>query len=353
MRRLLAISIPLMLLLSVLGGCKESDADKPIVIGHIYSPEHADDEVSAVILAVDELNADPTRLPLGRRIQIRHAPGGTKPEQWGAQAKRLISINNISGLIAGCSAEDAEKIALATQGDGTVALTTAGWTTSTSSNSFTVGLSPSERGRALAEFAKEKKPASVLVIREPARMSAMHAADRFLSEMRSAGIKVAEVDASTTDKPAADAVFFACSASVAIKHSPKNALRLFGDDPDLLLATGTAADGIHVAASWHPDMANPRWTAFVERFRRSTGRTPTGDGILAHDALSIWVEAAKRANSLDAASIRSELLKHDKPFESLTGPLTFADDRSARRQIFVGRIGEGQLRDMKETPPAK
>src|SRR5689334_6696489 len=99
-------------------GCKSSDADKPIEIGHIHATSQADDEFHAIQLAVEELNGDPARLPQGRRIQVRDALGGTKPEGWGAQATRLVSLNHVAGLVCGANADDAEKIGAAVSADG-------------------------------------------------------------------------------------------------------------------------------------------------------------------------------------------------------------------------------------------
>jgi hypothetical protein len=69
--------------------------------------------------------------------------------------------------------------------------------------------------------------------------------------------------------------------------------------------------------------------------------------VLAHDALSVWVEAARRANALDAGSIREQFLKRDQPYDVLTGTLTFADDHTAQRPAFVGRVSGGRLVDIK------
>jgi ABC-type branched-subunit amino acid transport system substrate-binding protein len=331
-------------------GCKGSESDKPIEIGHIHATSQSDDEFHAVEVAVEELNADSARLPQGRQIQVRNAIGSLKPDEWGAQASRLMSLNHVSGLICGGNAEDAEKFGAAVSADGVIGISTSGWATGPAQNLFTVGVSPVERGRALAIFVKEKSPKSVLVIRDPAAKSAKLAADRFATELAATPIRVAEVDASATEKPAAEAIVFACSLKTALEHRPKDALRIFVDDPIELLAAGTAADGFVVATGYHAGASAARATAFAQKFEKVNGRVPTPTAVLTYDALTIWAEAARRANSLEAAAIRDELLKRETPFDSLTGPLTFANDHTARRPIFVGRIAEGRLRDVKEIP---
>jgi ABC-type branched-subunit amino acid transport system substrate-binding protein len=334
--------------LGLCAGCKNSDADRPIEIGHIYKTSQSDDEFHAIQLAVEELNSDSARLLQGRKILVRQAPGGSKPDEWGAQATRLISLNHVAGLVCGGHSEDAEKIGIAASGNGVIAISTAGWTTAHSQNLFTVGLAPAERGRALALIVKEKNPKSVLVIRDPAVKSANLAADRFLAELTTTSIRVAEVDVTVADKPAAEAVFFACTTKAALEHRPKDAMRIYGDEPADLLLSGTVADGFVVATAYHAGVATDRINAFTQRFQKAHGRSPTPEAVLTYDALTIWVEAARRANGLDKDALRSELLKHDSPFESLTGPLSFAQDQSARRPIFVGRVANGQLADPKQ-----
>jgi len=332
-------------------GCKNSDSDKPIEIGHIHSTSQSDHELHAVELAVEELNGNSAKLPLGRRIQVRHAAGGPKPDEWGAQATRLISLNHVAGLISGGRPDDAEKIGTAVSGDGVIALSTSGWAITSSQNLFTVGLTPAERGRALALCVKEKNAKSVLVIRDSAAISAKLAADRFLAQFATSSIRVAEVDVSAADKPVAEAMFFACSAKAALGHRAKDTLQIFGDDPAELIASGSAADGFIVATAYHAGIANERHATFVQNSQKAHGRSPTAHAALTYDSLTIWLEAARRANSLEAAAIRNELLKRETPFEVLTGTLSFADDHTARRPIYVGRVADGRLADVKEVPP--
>jgi ABC-type branched-subunit amino acid transport system substrate-binding protein len=342
----IAAAIPL----GFFAGCKGSDSEKPIEIGHIHGASQTSDEFRGIQFAVEELNADPARLPLGRKIQVRHAPGASTPDEWGAQATRLIHLNRVAGLVCAGGPEDAERIGTAVSGDGVVAISTAGWATAQSQNLFTIGLAPTERGRALAVYLKEKKPKSVLVIRDPAAKSAKLAADSFLAELATSSIRVTEVDASIAEKPSAEAVFFACSTKAALEHRPKDALRIYGDDPADLLTAGAAADEFIVATVNDADIIKERRSPFVGQFQRVFGLLPTGESSLAYDSLRIWAEAARRANSLEAAAIRDQLLKRENPFDSLTGSLTFADDHTARRPIFVGRIADGRLRDVKEVP---
>lgn len=343
----------------LLVGCDRSDKDKPIDIGHIYPPAgDSRDEERAIQLAVDELNKDPAKLPQGRQLRRRHAPGGAKPEEWGAQAARLVALNRVHALIGGDRGLSAERIGMAVQGEEVIAVGTAGWPGPTpGQNLFTVGLTPAERGRALAERAKAANPKAILVVRDPNARAAGLAADRFVHECQTAMPAVVIRRADATDlgeaaKMRMEVVFCACPARAAVKVReayPMNALFLFGDeDAELpaLLAEGGAAEGIVFASAVNPNDKGERLAGFVGRYQQAFQQPPTVAAVLAHDALAVWVEASRRAGSLEAAAIRGELLRRDQPFEVLAGTLTFADDHAAQRPAFVGQVRGGKLGDI-------
>jgi ABC-type branched-subunit amino acid transport system substrate-binding protein len=339
----------------VVAGCSRSDSGKPIDVGHIHAVNHEDAEYKALQLAVEDLNKESDRLPRGRTLVVRHAPGGNKPDEWGAQATRLITLNKSQVLIGGDRGESAQRIGTAVQGENVIAVSPAGWPgTPASQNLFTVGLAPEERGRVLALLAKSAprgKSAGVLILRDPVAKVANIAANRFAADCR-AFAPVSELDVSAAKKPEAGVVFFACSARQAVQSRDafKDPLLLFGDEEaelPALLAEGPAAEGFHIATAHDPTSQPERLAAFARRYEEMHKQPPTAGAVLTHDSLRVWVEAARRADSLDAAAIRGELLKRETPFEVLTGSLTFADDHTARRPIFVGRVAGGKLADVK------
>jgi ABC-type branched-subunit amino acid transport system substrate-binding protein len=194
----------------------------------------------------------------------------------------------------------------------------------------------------------------VLVLRDPAARAAGAAAERFVAECRAfsppPAVRMAEVTDERT--PTGEVVFLACSARQAVRQRDfyKGSLFLFGDeDAELpaLLAEGPAAENLVVATAFNPDDPSERFAAFARAYQEQYRQPPSVSAVLAHDALSVWAEAARRANSLDAGPVREQLLKRDPPFDVLTGTLTFADDHTAVRPAFVGRVSGGRLVDLK------
>src|SRR4051812_11941853 len=109
----------LLLLLAALAvvGCGRTDKDRPVEVGHIYPPGgEVGDEERALRLAVEEWNRDAAKLPQGRKLKVRHAPGGARPEEWGAQATRLIALNKEAALIGGGRGAVAGRIGTALVG---------------------------------------------------------------------------------------------------------------------------------------------------------------------------------------------------------------------------------------------
>jgi ABC-type branched-subunit amino acid transport system substrate-binding protein len=346
------VRLPLFVGVLLVAGCNRSDAPKPIELGHLSPPNHDDAEFQALDLAVADLNQDATRLPLGRSVRVIHAPGGTRPEEWGAQATRLVALNKVQGLIGGERQEQAERIGMALRDDGVIAISPADGPGAAGQNLFTIGVTPVDRGRVLAKVVLERKPRTVAIVRDPASKSANLAADRFVADCQAAGVRV--IDPAPA-RPAADAIFFACAVTRAVE-TPTEALRVFGgDEAELpaLLAAGVRADGFLVATAFHAELKNERVSAFAKRYREKHGRPPSAAAVLAHDGFTIWLEAVRRANALEAGPVREALAKSDPPFDTLTGPLTFAADHSARRPVFVGRVAEGALTEVKAFEAAR
>lgn len=344
----------LLLVTLVLVGCNRSESPAPIDLGHIDAGTPDEAEFRALELAVADLNADAARRPLGRPVRLRHASGGTRPEEWGAQATRLVALNRVNGLLGGDRAERAQRIGAALDGENVIAVSPADWPNS-SPSLFTVGVSPAERGRVLAKSVLVLKPPTVAIVRDPVAKSANLAADQFAAECKAAGVRVIDPEPAAA-KSAAAVVFFAGPVRLALDgRPPVDRVSVFGGcDADLpaILAGGASADSLLVATAVPPDARSERLTTLAARYREKYGQPPPAAAALAHDCLTVWAEAVRRANTLDVGPVRDQFRKREQPFDCLTGPLDFADDHTARRPVFVGRVVNGTLTEVQSHEPA-
>jgi ABC-type branched-subunit amino acid transport system substrate-binding protein len=321
-------------LLGFVVGCDRPAGPEPVELGHLATAATRDDEARGVELALADVNAS------GPVLRVREAPAGPTPEAAAAQGTRLFALNKVRGLIGPGTATAADRVRAQAEGGVVVALS--GWTGSPpAANLFGLGVAPAERGRVLALTAKQilgGKAGKVLVVRDPAAVSAGAAADRFA---RDCGAFAAVTESRPGVRPAdAGVVFFATPAAVALEHRglyPAAAL-LFGDEEAELPALQPGGDGFVFVTPY--DLTAT--TGFANRYRDKYQREPTVAAALAYDALTLWAEVGRRANGFDPAAVRAELLKRETPFESLSGPLTFADDHTARRKVFVTRTKDGR-----------
>jgi len=101
--------------------------------------------------------------------------------------------------------------------------------------------------------------------------------------------------------------------------------------PQLVQEVGSAAPALYVTNFWLPDAADSARAEYVERFRRVTGRDPTGPHAMTHDAIMV-VATAIREVGPDPERIREylESLGRDRPAHpGVTGPVAFGAERRA------------------------
>jgi len=138
-------------------------------------------------------------------------------------------------------------------------------------------------------------------------------------------------------------------ARVAQEEAP--GMRVLAGDgafmlPTLADAAGPAADSIYFSAFWFPSDTDAGSRAFVARFRRITGQSPTTKDALYYDAIMI-LAAAVREGGANRNYIRRYLreLGGVRPaYQGVTGAVTFQPGRL--RPIVFGRLDAGRVRQV-------
>lgn len=125
-------------------------------------------------------------------------------------------------------------------------------------------------------------------------------------------------------------------------------IRVVAGDGALLLphlpdAAGPAADSVYVVAFWLPDGSDDASRAFIERFTRITGHPPQSSDAMGRDALLLVAHAIREVGARRAA-VRDYLRSLGRtrpPYEGVTGPISFTEDRPPR--LRMARLRRGQL----------
>lgn len=150
----------------LVSGCQPGST--PYDIGHIASftgadKDAAEQEANGIRLALDDYaTASP---PPARPIRVRHVDGKGDLTSIEGQAVRLATINRAQILLGGIDAVEVNRL----ERSGAIVISPIGQRSSIMSERVTVtGLSPTQRGKALATYLHETiKPANIALLVEP------------------------------------------------------------------------------------------------------------------------------------------------------------------------------------------
>jgi len=111
-----------------------------------------------------------------------------------------------------------------------------------------------------------------------------------------------------------------------------------------LLAAGGAAEGIVVAAPFHPDEPREAVRSFVAGFTRRYGAAPDAGAALGYDALRLLAEGIRHAGSSAPDRIAASLRQLDG-WPGVTGQFTFtADGELVERALVTTIVRDGAFR---------
>lgn len=107
----------------------------------------------------------------------------------------------------------------------------------------------------------------------------------------------------------------------------------------LVGVAGSAAIGSYVTSHFSPEDPDERAQEFAELYEGDYGIKPGPSAALSYDAISLVVEAMKRANSAEPDKIRAELAKIDD-FKGVTGTYKFDKDRNPVKGGVIIKVAE-------------
>ena len=84
---------------------------------------------------------------------------------------------------------------------------------------------------------------------------------------------------------------------------------VYGALPEYYQRLGTSAEYVYSSSLWEPGLPNPGNQAFVTAYEQEFNRAPALQSVNGYAGCQLFVEAARRAGSLDSDKLREALLK--------------------------------------------
>lgn len=328
-------------------GCTPVSA--PLVIGHVANftgpdKDNAEQALNGIKLAVEDFAAQKP----ARRIAVLHADDKGSADAAEGQAVRLVAVNHAGVLLGGDDAAEASLVDRA----GSLLLSPIGLRTKSMSDvAFVTGLSPTQRGKALAKSLIDLKSKAPILLVEPSD-DATAAEAAFVAAWKEAKL------------PALPRQEFGDAASDTVKEwaqaLAKDKLPIVFASPAALktLALGPLSDrplayaGPEVARQPLKDRAEPIYLVtalggdkaaeFAKRYEAKFQTPAEPHAAIAFDDARLAIELLKKGTHAPQR-LRDDALAL-KEFPGLTGPLKIADG-SVERPAFAGRLEKGSFVD--------
>jgi branched-chain amino acid transport system substrate-binding protein len=344
-------------------GCYRKGPTETLWLGHVApmtGPEKSagDHARQGIRIAVEEAIADADNLVLGRKVAVRHADAKSDARDAEAEAVRLVSVNRVVALLGGIDTAQAEQLARGAESAGVPVILQAPLS-SPNENAWAIVPSLTRRGQVLGKFAaSEKKATKVFAFADERSRAAGPVVEAFARELpkdsvprfpfKSADELAGFLGGVTAEKP--DSVLFAGSArdlprfrAELQKVLPGIAIFFGGEESTFpgLLGDRAAGDGIYLATSYLAADDTAANQAFAKKYQEQFQELPDVNAALAYDGTRLLCEVLRKAGTINPVKLR-ETLQQLESFDSVTGPLTFGEDRHARRPLFVVQITNGQ-----------
>lgn len=363
-----------------LEGCEPRGESEPILIGHVAPLSGPNKQIGAharqgITLAVAEANNTEENRKAGRRVAVLHADSRGELDALQPEAVRLIKVNRVVALLGGENAAQVERLGQAAAPYERALVTPAPvpldpW----GENVFSINASLSFQGQVLARFAHKKLHAErVVIVVDSRRTSEATVAQAFNKEFANAAshaprqylygstaelAKVAEMAREAQPQ----AILYAggpanlAKARASLQGAGLTCPLLFGGEGEHLAtreADPNANNGTYVATPYVAEGATPELQAFTKKYQEQFHEAPDSDALLAYEGVRTLFQAMRPLKkAIDAPKLRNELARFSKePFDSLTGPIVFNKDHSARRPLFVVRLENGKMHDPQRFDP--
>ncbi len=382
-KRLYALFIVISLFILALSGCSkpvppQGGFEKPIKIGLIL-PMKGNLETygtlckNAIDIAVEEVN-DKGGIS-GRKIEVLPGDDTANEKVAASITNQYVDIQKVSAIIGPYTTQSSTLAAPVANKAGVPMITIRASDpniTQIGNYIFRACYVNTYQGTILGRFAgQDLKLKRVAVMYNTSNPDAKTLIDNFKQELgKSGGILVGEqsYDPNTTDftaqvsevaKAGPDAILltdFDSKDGLIIKKAADMGVKctFLGTDlwnpENLLKVAGDAAVGSYFTAHFSPNDPDKKVQEFVELYKSDYGTKPGPSAALSYDAISLVIEAIKRANSSDPGKIR-DALANIKNFKGATGTFSFDKDRNPKKGGTILKIEQNAQVFVKHVEP--
>ena len=114
------------------------------------------------------------------------------------------------------------------------------------------------------------------------------------------------------------------------------------DSPVVIQIGGKSIEGSYFSDHYFVGDTRPVVQKFVQKYNQLHGKNPEATAALGYDALHIWANAAKRANSVDKKAVRDQIAA-TKDYQGVSGTITMGPDRNPIKPVAMIKIENGKM----------
>lgn len=321
--------------------------------------------VNGVRIAAEEINA--AGGVLGRKIRLVVEDDQGRAEEAASVVTKLITSDDVAVLIGENSSNQSLAAAPIAQSNGVPMISPSSTNPAVTEKGeyiFRVCFTDPYQGKALAAFVRSNlKLDNAAILVDKKNDYSVGLAGVFRKEFEAAGGKiVAEQSYSGGDtefRPQLTAVkaqspqavfipgFYTEVGQIAIQARDLGITApLVGgdgwDSPVVIEIGGKAIEGSYFSDHYFVGDTRPVVQKFVAEYEKRHGKKPEATAALGYDALHIWANAARRANSIDKKLVRDQIAA-TKDYEGVSGTITMGADRNPIKPVAMIKIENGQM----------
>jgi branched-chain amino acid transport system substrate-binding protein len=369
--RLVTLSSCHLVLLFAVSGCTPRSAP-PVWLAHVATLSGSDKEVGeaaarGIRLAVEEINKNADQ-GFGPPLKVIHSDTRGKLDAFESEAVRIVAVNRVAFLLGGTTPDEVERLDRA---HATVITPCGQRPRGGSDGIYCTGISPSQRGKALARFAvQDLKADSVVLLYDDRRDDLGGVVEALARELPLAAskdtpapsvrrlhfgkdIKLGDLVLSLDKAPAKVLIFAGHADELGVLGALQVPVIFAGDEVSIRYLAGR--QGGLKALYWLTAFATgedfPPASDFARRYKAAFSDEADVHAALAYEDVKVLYEALCRAkDTLTVKRIREELDKL-KDFPGLDGALSFTKERQLARAAFVARLEGQSAKTVKRVEP--